>query len=113
MQKVVDVYEENIGLLGPSNFLTLKDYMKDGFSAEMITYAIQLALKQNKRNLAYIEGILKNWKLNNIKTLGDAKQENEQHHNKETKKEEKIEYEEVQFENEEEYRKKLFEKQKG
>lgn len=113
MQKIVDVYEENIGLLGTSNFLILKDYMKDGFSAEMIIYAIQLALKQNKRNLAYIEGILKNWQLNNIKTLGDAKRENEQHHSKESKKEEKIEYKEVQFENEEEYRKKLYEKQKG
>lgn len=113
MQKVVDVYEENIGLLGTNNYLILKDYIKDGFSAEMIVYAINLALKQNKRNLAYIEGIIKNWKLNNIKTLGDAKQENENHHNEKTKKEEKIEYEEVHFESEDEYRKKLFEKQKG
>ena len=96
-----------------NNYLILKDYMKDGFSADMIIYAINLALKQNKRNLAYIEGILKNWELNNIKTLGNAKQENENHYKEKTKTEEKVEYEEVQFENEEEYRKKLYEKQKG
>lgn len=110
MQKVVDVYEENIGLLGTNNYLILKDYIKDGFSAEMIVYAINLALKQNKRNLAYIEGIIRNWRLNNIKTIGDAKQENEKHYSKETKKEEKIEYEEIEYNNEEDYKKKILEK---
>lgn len=106
MQKVVDVYEENIGLLGTNNYLILKDYMKDGFSADMIIYAINLALKQNKRNLAYIEGILKNWELNSIKTLGDAKQENENHYKEKSKTEEKIEYKETKM-TEEEYFKKI------
>lgn len=107
MQKVVDVYEENIGLLGINNYSILKDYMKDGFSAEMIIYAINLALKQNKRNLAYIEGILKNWKLDNIKTLGDAKNENEKHYEKNKKTDDKIEYDEVEFTDDEEYKKRI------
>lgn len=111
MQKVVDVYEENIGLLGTSNYLALKDYMKEGFSAEMIIYAIELSLKQNKKNLAYIEGILNNWTLNNIKTLSDAKSENEKHHKKNAKVKENIEYKEIEM-TEEEYAKKIDEKGK-
>lgn len=106
MKKINDVYEKNIGLLGTSNYLTLKDYLKDGFSSEMIIYAIELALKQNKRNLAYIEGILKNWQLNNIKTLGEAKQENENHHKKGIKKKEEKEYKEIKM-TEEEYKQKM------
>lgn len=93
--------------------------MQNGLTSELIIEAMKEAVSRNKRNWKYISGILNNCIDNKIKTAKEFKISQEEFksnksksHQKETT-EEKIEYEEVQFTSEEEYRKKLFEKQKG
>lgn len=54
------LYEENIGPLTPIIADTLTE-LENEYSAEWIAEAFQEALKNNVRNLRYIEAILKNW----------------------------------------------------
>lgn len=93
--------------------------MQNGLTSELIIEAMKEAVSRNKRNWKYISGILNNCIDNKIKTAKEFRISQEEFksnksksHPKETA-EEKVEYEEVQFTSEEEYRKKLFEKQKG
>ena len=58
---VFKLYEENIGPLTPLIADALKDAEKD-YSSEWIAEAIELAVKNNKRNWKYCEAILKRWK---------------------------------------------------
>ena len=70
--KLIKIYEEEIGLVTQNTLITLESYLED-LSEEMIIEAIKKASKQNKRSLAYIEGILKNWIKSGYKVLGDIK----------------------------------------
>lgn len=103
IEKVVDFYNNNIGLITPLEFKTYEQYIKDGFKVDLIIYAMELAVKQNKRNTAYIEGILKNWERSNIKTLLEVKREKVKQQEQNV---EKMEYEEIEY-TQEEYEKKL------
>jgi len=58
---VFKLYEENIGPLTPLIADALKD-AEDTFSGEWVTDAIEIAIKNNKRNWKYVEAILKRWK---------------------------------------------------
>ena len=58
---VFRLYEENIGPLTPLIADALKD-AEELYHAEWITEAIELAVKNNKRNWKYCEAILKRWK---------------------------------------------------
>jgi len=58
---VFTLYEENIGALTPLIADTLKD-AEDTYQPEWIAEAIELAVKNNKRNWKYCEAILKRWK---------------------------------------------------
>lgn len=58
---VFRLYEENIGPLTPIIADTLKD-AEETFSAEWVTDALEIAVKNNKRNWKYAEAILKRWK---------------------------------------------------
>ncbi len=58
---VFKLYEENIGPLTPLIADALKD-AEELFHAEWIADAIELAVKNNKRNWKYCEAILKRWK---------------------------------------------------
>ena len=55
------LYEENIGPLTPMIADMLKD-AEETYSQEWIAEAIEIAVKNNKRNLKYVEAILKRWK---------------------------------------------------
>ena len=68
---IIKVYEEEIGLATQNTLITLDSYLED-LSEEMIIEAIKRASKQNKKSLAYIEGILKNWIRNGYKVLADV-----------------------------------------
>jgi DnaD/phage-associated family protein len=58
---VFRLYEENIGPLTPMIADALKD-AEESYHAEWIAEAIELAVKNNKRNWKYCEAILKRWK---------------------------------------------------
>jgi DnaD/phage-associated family protein len=58
---IFKLYEENIGPLTPLIADTLKD-AEETYSQEWIADAVELAVKNNKRNWKYIEAILKRWK---------------------------------------------------
>jgi len=58
---IFKLYEENIGPLTPLIADALKD-AEEIYSDEWIAEAIELAVKNNKRNWKYCEAILKRWK---------------------------------------------------
>ncbi len=58
---VFRLYEENIGPLTPMIADTLKD-AEETYEADWIVDALEVAVKNNKRNWKYIEAILKRWK---------------------------------------------------
>jgi len=58
---VFKLYEENIGALTPLIADALKD-AEEIYQPEWISEAIELAVKNNKRNWKYCEAILKRWK---------------------------------------------------
>jgi len=58
---VYKLYEENIGALTPLIADALKD-AEELYEPEWIAEAIELAVKNNKRNWKYCEAILKRWK---------------------------------------------------
>ena len=58
---IFKLYEENIGPLTPLIADAFKD-AEETYSAEWVGDAIELAVKNNKRNWKYSEAILKRWK---------------------------------------------------
>lgn len=58
---IFKLYENEVGTLTPTTSENLKD-MSSQYPADWITDAIKESSRQNKRNLAYIEAILKNRK---------------------------------------------------
>ena len=71
---VIKSYEEEIGMATPTTVTTLESYLED-LPEEMIIRAIELASERNKKNLAYIKGILNSWINKNYKTLADVDNE--------------------------------------
>lgn len=59
--KVYRAYEQNIGMLTPIIAEKLDDDIQE-FGHEWVLEAIAAAVKQEKRSLAYVEGILKGWR---------------------------------------------------
>ena len=59
--------------------------------AAVIIYAMQLAVEANKKQINYIKDILNNWSKAGIKTLIEAKEENQNFKKKDTKKESNFE----------------------
>ena len=87
--KIIEIFENEFArLLSPMEIETVERWTKS-FQKEMIVYALSIAVKNNKKTFCYIEGILKNWKTCNYKTLEEVKQN-------ETKKEEQ-ENEEIEI----------------
>ena len=65
---MVKYHEEKLGLLTPTAFEKLKD-IADNYPEGWFEKATDEACAQGKRNLSYIEGILKNWKTKDFKPL--------------------------------------------
>lgn len=70
MAEVIKFYEDNITLITEKSATILFNYLEK-FSKDIIIYAIKLA--KNKKSIDYIDGILNNWSIANIKTLEEAK----------------------------------------
>lgn len=76
VDEVVKFYEENIGAIKPYEFNLLDSYRSD-FSDDIIIYALKLQVEAKATSIKYAKAILNNWQKKNIKTLLDAKRENE------------------------------------
>ena len=75
LQKIIDFYNENIGLITPYGVQVLEDYAKE-MPTDLIIYAMEISVEANIRTIQYIKGILNNWSKKGIKTLVEAKEEN-------------------------------------
>ncbi len=91
LQDVIDFYSNNIGLMTPYGLKILESYLEEGISAELITYAMQKAVESNKRTFQYIKGILNSWSKKGIKTLIQAKEEEQEFKQEKQSKTEKRE----------------------
>jgi DnaD/phage-associated family protein len=61
-QNLFAVYEQNIGVLTPMSSQMLGD-MQDEHGIVWVTKAIEEAVRNGKRNLNYVDAILKRWKV--------------------------------------------------
>lgn len=68
----VTFYESNFGMLSPFQMEQIVMMCEEN-SDELVLAAMKLALKKNKKHLSYVEGILKIWRENNVKTVDDAR----------------------------------------
>ncbi|MFC4618632.1 DnaD domain protein [Camelliibacillus cellulosilyticus] len=68
----VTFYESNFGMLSPFQMEQIVMMCEEN-SDELVLAAMKLALKKNKKHLSYVEGILKIWRENNVKTVADAR----------------------------------------
>lgn len=81
LQKAIDFYNNNIGLITPYGFEILSDYAKE-MQIDLIILAMKKAVEANKRTIQYIKGILNNWSKKGIKTVIDAEREEEEFRSK-------------------------------
>ena len=65
--------EENFGrTLSGIEYEKINNWLSK-FNIEIIKYAIQIAVMNQKKTFAYVEGILKNWKAAGFKTIDEIK----------------------------------------
>ena len=81
LQDIIDFYNENIGLITPYGLEVLSDYAKE-MPTDLIIYAMEISVEANVRTIQYIKGILNNWSNKGIKTLIEAKKENQKQNKK-------------------------------
>ena len=91
LQDVIDFYNNNIGLMTPYGLKILESYLEEGIPAELIIYAMQKAVESNKRTFQYVKGILNSWSKKGIKTLIQAKEEEQEFKQEKQSKTEKRE----------------------
>jgi len=68
---VVNFFNTNIREITPYEENEFKNWSNE-FSYDLIIEAIKISVEQDKRNIKYINGILRNWSEKNLKTLDDV-----------------------------------------
>lgn len=76
LQKIIDFYNNNIGLLTPYGLEVLQDFLKE-MDYGVIIFAMKKAVEANVRTIQYVKGTLNNWSKKGIKTLIEAEEENQ------------------------------------
>ena len=84
LQKVINFYNDNIGLLTPYGREVFIDYLQE-MDYDVIIYAMQKAVEANIRTIQYIKGTLNNWSNAGVKTLLQAQEESKNFKNKDKK----------------------------
>lgn len=71
LQAVVQFYHQRIGMLGPSQFEKLRFWVEEqGMSSDVVALAIEETVQSaNTPRMAYVEGVLRNWYNEGIRTL--------------------------------------------
>lgn len=70
---IYDFIEKNYGRTISPLEIEKIDYWLLSFDEEIIKYAIEISVFNNKKTLNYVEGILRNWKTAGFKTLQEIK----------------------------------------
>lgn len=79
-QRLINLYQENFGIVKPILYDNLKADIND-YGLELIVEAVKRSTKKQK-DYAYAQGILKSWNRSGIKTLEQAKAEEVSFQNK-------------------------------
>ncbi|MEI3507879.1 MAG: DnaD domain protein [Bacilli bacterium] len=83
---IYDYISNNFGrLLTPIELEKIDIWIKEFEDNQIIKYAVEIAVMRCKKTFSYVEGILKNWKGQNFKTLQEIKDNEFKIHNTETK----------------------------
>lgn len=77
-QMLFQMIEQEFGRLLSSIEMETICFWIDEHDEALIKAALKEAVMQNKRSIRYIEGILNNWKNNNVRTLDEVKTFSEQ-----------------------------------
>lgn len=85
LKNIINFYNNNINPITPFALETLNDYAKE-METELIILAMQKAVDANVRNIKYIKAILNNWSNKGIKTVVEAKAEEEMFNQKKSAK---------------------------
>lgn len=71
---IYEILEKNFGrTIAPIEFEKINNWLLL-FDENILNYAIELCVLQNKKTFAYLEGVLKNWKSQQYKTLEEIKE---------------------------------------
>lgn len=81
LAKIAQHFQEVFGDLPPSVYYKIKSW-RDTFSTEMILLAIDRAAEAGKRNWTYVDGTLRGWKRDGIKTPAGVAASDEQWQNR-------------------------------
>lgn len=72
ISKIAQAYHKHYGnLLNGTQAQSLCQWVEDGFNHEVIIAAMEVAAKEGIYKFAYLEGILRNWFEQNIRTMED------------------------------------------
>ena len=85
-RKIINYCEQYLGgSLTKQALDDLISYIDFGMDADLIIRAVDKARDTNNRRWAYVNGILKNWQKDNIKTIEQSIEQDNQFHNKNDK----------------------------
>src|SRR5699024_16361 len=90
---VYDFYQQNFGVLTPFVAESIEHWIND-LNESLVLASMERALKNNKK-FNYAEGILKDWYRNNIRTLEDVEEKENEFTRKTTKRKEVIDWDEL------------------
>lgn len=73
LEALVDIYHQKIGLMGPMQFEKLRFWVEEkGMAAEVVVKAInETARSADRPRMQYLEGILRNWYNDGIRSYAD------------------------------------------
>lgn len=77
-------FQENIAPLSPFVIEEITDWT-EMFPDEVVTFSMELAVKSEKRSMNYCNKILNEWRNKGVKSIEDAKRENEKFLGRQTK----------------------------
>lgn len=113
LKNIINFYENNIAIITPFVAEDMEKYLQQGLQEDLIIACMKEAVNRNVRQWKYVASTLNNCYNNKITTAKQFKisqEEFKSNKNQTTKKEktkEKIEYKEVEFTDDEEYKKKI------
>lgn len=96
---VIDFYNKHIDNISDYSRLFIKQCRNKNIPDDLIIYAMEIAIDNNKKTIAYIKGILNNWEKADITSVLEAKQNREENLKNKTKQKNYNNYQQRQYSN--------------